>query len=209
MPDLVRIYDRAFFAEWGPRNAAYVETARYNARALHALLAPRRLVDLGCGCGVYADAFRSLGVEVVAVDGVVPPEDLAFPGPVEVRDLTVPFVNPWGTFDLALCLEVAEHIPEELTDAFLGNLVQFSDTLVLSCAPPFQGGTHHVNEQPKRYWIAKLAALGFGYDRATTGVFSETFKRDRPPLMWMCQQVSVYRRGFSPRAKTPAARSAA
>jgi hypothetical protein len=191
-PDLSRIYDRAFFAEYGATNRPYVETARYLADLLHRLFAPRRLIDLGCGCGVYADAFRRLGTEVVAVDGVAAPPEFSFPGPVEIRDLTVPLDDDWGWFDLALCLEVGEHIPEEFCGTFLANITRFSDTLVLSCAPPYQGGVHHVNERPKRWWKARLAEIGWVYDRDRTGVISETCKADRPPLLWMCQQVSVY-----------------
>lgn len=194
MDGLERIYDGAFFAEWGAGNAPYVETARYMAGVLHGMFRPRRLVDVGCGAGIHAAAFRALGVEVVAVDGVRAPAEFAEPGPVEVRDLTVPFANPWGPFDLAVSFEVGEHIPEPLAGVFLANLVQFSDRLILSCAPPYQRGHHHVNEQPKRYWIGRLARLGFAYRRDRTGEFSERFKADRPPLMWMCQQVSVYER---------------
>ena len=194
MPDLDDIYDHAFFAEWGARTKPYVETACYMATLLRRMFMPKRLIDLGCGAGVYAGALRAMGVEVVAVDGVAAPADFAVAGPVEIRDLTVPFKNPWGPFDLALCLEVAEHIPEALAPAFLETITGFSDTLILSCAPPFQRGHHHVNEQPKRYWIERLAPLGFSYNRMKTGLISETFKADRPPLMWMCQQVSVYER---------------
>ncbi|HXJ72004.1 MAG TPA: methyltransferase domain-containing protein, partial [Candidatus Dormibacteraeota bacterium] len=187
MPELEKIYDHRFFEEWGVRNRPYVETARYLTALLYRQFQPKRLIDLGCGAGVYAAAFRTHGVEVVAVDGVVAPPECSIAGPVEIRDLTVPFKNPWGPFDLALCLEVAEHIPESLAPAFLETITGFSDTLILSCAPPFQRGHHHVNEQPKRYWIERLAPLGFAYDRKTTGLISETFKADRPPLMWMCQ----------------------
>lgn len=191
-PGLAAIYDRAFFAEWGATNAPYVETARYLAGVLHRILSPRRLIDIGCGCGVYADAFRTLGVEVVAVDGVAAPAEYAFPGPVEIRDLTVPFPNVWGAFDTALCLEVGEHIPEEHCGTFLDNLTRLADTVAMSCAAPGQRGTHHVNEQPKRYWIAKMAERGFRYDRKRTGLISLAFHADRPPLGWMCQGVSLF-----------------
>ncbi len=194
MPDLARIYDRAFFAEHGATNEPYIATARWIVGDLSRRFAPARVIDLGCGCGIFAHAFRERGAEVVAVDGALAPPEFAFPGPVEARDLTVPFANPWGRFDLALCLEVAEHIPEELSDAFLANIVQFSDRLIFSAARPYQGGTHHVNERPKRYWWARLAAHGFAYDRKRTGEFSERFLADRPPFMWMCQSISVFER---------------
>lgn len=195
MAGLERIYDGAFFREWGPRNAPYVESARRIVEAVWREIRPRRVADVGAGCGVYGHFFREKGAEVVMIDGVLPPEEDRFPGAWEIRDLTVPFENPWGPFDLVFCLEVAEHIPERFCDVFLANLCRLGDTLLLSAAPPNQGGTHHVNERPKRYWIERLRRHGFRYNRRRTGVFVEAFKKDKIPFMWMCQQLSVYERG--------------
>ena len=194
MPGLAAIYDAAFFAEWGKGNEAYARTAAVIAGALTAEFKPRRVADLGCGCGVYAYELARRGVEVLALDGVAPPPEHSYPVEVRLQDLTVPFENAWGDFDFALCLEVAEHIPEELSDAFLDNLTRFSGTLVMSAAPPYQGGHHHVNEQPKRYWVRRLAERGFAYDRARTGRLFEAVLAVRPPLLWMAQHVSVYER---------------
>lgn len=194
MEGLEQIYDEAFFAEWGRQNRPYVESARIIADELFSRFEPRRLVDLGCGCGAHASRFIELGVEVLAIDGVVPPAAHVFEVPVVVRDLTVPFANEWDRFDLAVCLDVGEHIPVELCDLFLENVTRFSDTLLLACASPGQGGHHHVNEQPKRWWTARLAEHGFAYDRPTTGKLCERFKVLRPPLMWMWEHISVYRR---------------
>lgn len=195
MPDLQKIYDPAFFRDWGSANENYVRGARLIVDLLWDVYRPARVVDLGCGCAVYADAFRKKGASVVAVDGVRPPSESSFPGAIEIRDLTVPFDNPWGPFDLALCLEVAEHIPEDLSDAFLANITRFSDRLVLSAAQPGQGGHHHVNEQPKRYWVQKLSRHGFAYRRPATGRLQEAFKTaTRLPFKWMGEHISVYER---------------
>jgi 2-polyprenyl-3-methyl-5-hydroxy-6-metoxy-1,4-benzoquinol methylase len=121
MPDLATIYAPAFFAEWGPSNAPYVRSAEVSVEVIYEAFQPRRLVDLGCGCGVYSHLFAERGVEVVAVDGVRPPPDHAYDVPIYLRDLTEPFENVWGDFDLTLCLEVAEHIPESLVEPFLEN----------------------------------------------------------------------------------------
>jgi 2-polyprenyl-3-methyl-5-hydroxy-6-metoxy-1,4-benzoquinol methylase len=194
VPDLSAIYDDAFFAEWGRSNRAYVNSAKVIVDVLYDNFAPRRLVDLGCGCGVYSHFFKEKGVEVVCIDAVQPPEMYAFPVKIVQQDMTVPFDNIWGDFDLALCLDVGEHIPEELSEPFLKNTTQFSDKLIMSCAPPGQGGHHHVNEQPKRYWIEKLRAHGFDYDKKRTGVLCETFKQVRTELMWMWEHISLYER---------------
>jgi hypothetical protein len=195
MPDLASIYDEAFFKEWGRHNLPYIESARTISRMLYEELRPGSLVDLGAGCGVYSDEFRALGVRVLSIDGVLPPPSESFEMDFVKLDLTDPFENRWGPFDAALCLEVAEHIPEELIDPFLGNITQFSDLLVLSCAPPKQEGKHHVSLRPKRYWKDRLAGHGFEYDRRKTGVLLERFKGRRPriELAWMYQQVSIYR----------------
>ena len=194
MPDLDRIYDRAFFEEWGPGHEKYVKSAEIIADVLNDRFRPKRLVDLGAGCGVYSHRFAMRGVDVLTIDGVVPPAEHSYPVAVRTRDLTVPFENIWGSFDLSLCLEVAEHIPEPLADAFLDNLLRFGDRLVLSAAQPNQGGHHHVNERPKRYWVAKLAAKGFSYNRRETGRVLTALTVARPPYMWMVEQISVYDR---------------
>lgn len=194
MTDLDRIYDRAFFEEWGRGHERYIKSAEIIADILHDRFRPKRLADLGAGCGVYGHRFATHGVEVLTIDGVVPPAEHSYPISIQVRDLTAPFENIWGSFDLALCLEVAEHIPEALADAFLDNILRFSDRLVLSAAQPNQGGQHHVNEQPKRYWVAKLAAKGFSYNRRETGRVLTALTAARPPYMWMVEQISIYDR---------------
>jgi hypothetical protein len=194
MPNLSHIYGDDFFREWGAGHEKYVTGARLITDVLWEIYKPGRLIDLGCGCGVYADGFQKKGASVVAVDGVLPPAAESFPVQLEVRDLTVPMENPWGAFDLALCLDVAEHIPEAFTDVFLQNITRFSDRLILSAAQVGQGGHHHVNERPKRYWVDKLARQGFAYNRKATGRLMETFKVRKPPYMWMCEHISVYER---------------
>lgn len=194
MPGLHEIYDDSFFEEWGRLNQAYMDSAVVIADELFRVFAPTRMVDLGCGCGVYSHLFAEKGVDVVAVDGVQPPARFAFDIPIELRDLTEPFANPWGAFDLAFCVDVGEHIPEAMRDPFLANITQFSDRLLLACAPKGQRGHHHVNEQPKRYWVRHLAEHGMIYNKTETGKLCEAFKGLRPPLMWMWEHISVYER---------------
>ena len=117
MPDLHKIYDRRFFEDWGPRNKDYVDSARMIVDTLCEELKPKKIVDFGCGCGVYTHFFQGRGVQVTAIDGVTPPIEECYPVQIELRDITEPFMNKWGAFDFALCLEVAEHIPEKMCDA--------------------------------------------------------------------------------------------
>lgn len=196
MQNLGEIYGPGFFREWGPNNAEYIRSAEMVASAINEIFKPASLSDLGCGCGVYSHLFGAKGARVLAIDCVSPPPEYCFPVEIIQRDLTVPLKNTWGNFNLALCLEVAEHIPEEFTGVFLENLTAFSDRLVMSAAPPGQGGHHHVNEQPRRYWAKKLAALGFAYNRRASGRVLKILETERPPFMWMANHIGVYERAL-------------
>lgn len=57
-------------------------------------------------------------------------------------------------YDLAVSIEVAEHIPTEYSEQFVKNLINASNGMVLlTAALPGQGGTGHINCQPKEFWI--------------------------------------------------------
>ena len=66
-----------------------------------------------------------------------------------------------GKFDLAISMEVAEHLREESADTFVGSLCSASDVILFSAAHPGQGGDNHLNEQPMEYWQEKFSARGF------------------------------------------------
>ena len=60
-------------------------------------------------------------------------------------------------FDLVLCLEVAEHLPADSAPTLIDSLVSLGPVIVFSAAIPYQGGTHHVNEQRPEYWARHFA----------------------------------------------------
>jgi SAM-dependent methyltransferase len=127
------------------------------------LIHPQSVVDVGCGTGEWLAGFRQLGVEdVVGIDGAwVPRDQLQIPAEAFVeRDLTHPF-RLGRTFDLALSLEVAEHLVEHAADAFIASLIGLAPAILFSAAIPFQGGNAHVNEQWPSYWAAKFAIHDF------------------------------------------------
>jgi hypothetical protein len=48
-----------------------------------------------------------------------------------------------GRFDLAVCLEVAEHLPPERAESFIRELCDLAPVVLFSAAIPGQGGTGH------------------------------------------------------------------
>ena len=64
-------------------------------------------------------------------------------------------------FDLVLCLEVAEHLPDSSAALLVESLCRHGDVILFSAAPPGQGGAAHINEQPYEYWRTLFAARGY------------------------------------------------
>jgi hypothetical protein len=64
-------------------------------------------------------------------------------------------------FDLAISIEVAEHLPESRSASFVEDLTRLAPLVLFSAAIPRQGGTDHINEQWQSYWAAVFARYDF------------------------------------------------
>lgn len=141
-----------------------IKSAEWIAPIVHDMVEPDTVIDFGCGQGYWLDAFAGIGVSsVVGLDGdyvdrsrLAIPHDAFFPVNFEMAK-TIDF----GHFDLAISLEVAEHLPESRAEWFVGELCAASDFVLFSAAIPGQGGTGHVNEQWPGYWATKFQGRGY------------------------------------------------
>jgi hypothetical protein len=127
------------------------------------ILHPESVLDVGCGQGVWLNAFAGNGVDDIhGVDGdYVSTDELAI-RPEQFTALNLERGLDLGRrFDLAMSLEVAEHLGADAADSFVASLVRHSTCVLFSAAIPEQGGTSHVNEQWASYWIEKFAAHGY------------------------------------------------
>lgn len=142
------------------------------------IIRPKSVLDIGCGYGNWLKVFKNSGAkEVLGVDGdyVEKEKRRRFISDEEFfpYDLTKE-LNLGRKFDLAISLEVAEHIPASSADAFVKSLVNHSDTIVFSAAIPNQGGQNHFNEQPLGYWIKKFQSHGYHfYDPIRSAIWDE------------------------------------
>lgn len=155
------MYDAAFYDE--VVNEGSTRSARVVVpRVLDLMGGPCRVVDVGCGEGAWLAEFARLGCDVTGVDGAhVQPERLLIPPERFVaRDLACDRLG-LGPFDLAVSLEVGEHIAEHRADVFVDLLCEAADTILFSAAFPGQGGVGHVNEQPPSYWAERFVTRGF------------------------------------------------
>lgn len=116
----------------------------------------RSVADFGCGIGAWLSAAQKLGAtDILGLDGewvreaktLIPQES------IRTVDLAVEWPNLEKRFDLAISIEVAEHLPETSAKSFVKSLTQASEYVLFSAATPGQGGRGHVNEQPIDYWV--------------------------------------------------------
>jgi len=115
---------------------------------------PTSVIDVGCGTGVWLRAAIDNGIaDAIGIDGIAVPEaSLAVPRSlIAIHDLTTP-INVDRRFDLAICLEVAEHLDEQFGPVLIESLTNLADTVIFSAACPDQQGQHHVNCQWPAYW---------------------------------------------------------
>ncbi len=121
------------------------------------------VIDVGCGTGAWLAAFADRGVgDVLGVDQeAVPTASLRIP---PERFTTVDLTDPPDVgrrFDLALCLEVGEHLPAETAAGLVRSLTSLAPIVVFSAAVPGQGGAGHVNEQWPAFWAERFEAEGY------------------------------------------------
>jgi len=159
---------REAIPKYGPEWLRLIATdAERSARVIVPLLidlfSPESVIDVGCGTAAWLSEFRTHGVDdVVGVDGdYVQREELTIPVERFVPADLEAGVELDREFDLALCLEVAEHLSAAAAPKLIGCLARLAPNIAFSAAVPGQGGNHHVNEQWPSYWSELFAQRGY------------------------------------------------
>lgn len=126
------------------------------------LTGARSVVAVGCGSGAWIRACRDLGVpEVVGVDGShVAAEHRRHATEFLERDLARP-LDLNRRFNLALCIDVGEHLEPERAPGLVADLVDLAPVVLFSAAVPGQGGDDHRNARWSEYWVALFEAQGW------------------------------------------------
>lgn len=153
-------YSNAFFFEESKSSMAAAEVI---VPMLLSVVRPRSVVDVGCGAGAFLREFQRVGVhDLLGIEGpwIQSNALLIDSGVILSRDLRE-IVSLDRTFDLAVCFEVAEHLPRTSADTLVDSLTRLAPVIAFSAAIPLQGGTSHLNEQWPDYWAKKFVAHGF------------------------------------------------
>jgi hypothetical protein len=180
-------YGAEFYARQAPGS---LRSARVVAALVAELIRPHSVVDVGCGLGGWLLAFaENSATELRGIDGNhVDRSKLYFdPSCFTAVNLAQPFRID-GRFDLAICIEVAEHVPHAHSQDLVDALCDAAPVVLFSAAIPGQGGTGHVNEQWPEYWQQRFRTCGFR-------MFDEIRPRVREDLRvcwWYRQNLVLY-----------------
>lgn len=186
-------YDESYFLN--EVDDAATESASDMADCLMLTYSPRTIVDVGCGTGALAKEMISRGVQVEGLEYAEAAISICRSRGVSVQKFDIETQDPpYRKVDLVLSFEVAEHLPERISNKYVSVLCAMGDQVIISAAPPGQGGTDHVNEQPPEYWVKKFEGSGFEEDTARTRQIRECFSRSDSIAGFYRENTMAFRR---------------
>ena len=152
----------ALASRWWDRNSEFrplhdINPLRANYIDEHSAVAGQRLVDVGCGGGILAEAMAQRGAEVTGIDmgeaplAVARLHQLESGVQVDYRQCTAEQLAAAeaGKFDIVCCLEMLEHVPDPgAVVAACAELARPGATLYFST----------INRNPKAFAFAIVGA---------------------------------------------------
>jgi SAM-dependent methyltransferase len=153
------------------------------------LLRPHSVADFGCGDGTWLKAAAEIGAVILdGYDGSwVSPSGLDS----RINFTAIDFEAGFGCrqdYDLAMSLEVAEHLTPAAGERLIATLCKGSKVILFSAAIPDQGGSNHINEQWQSYWASRFAQHDFEcFDPVRPAIWS-----DNEIYPWYRQNILVF-----------------
>lgn len=157
-------YTKSFFSS---QQADSKQSAYEVVPMLIELFQPQSVLDVGCGTGTWLAVFKEHGVNrILGLDGDYVPHDMLLIEPDEFEPIDLNEPPQWERrFDLAISLEVGEHLPLDSASKLVDLLTSAANVIAFSAAIPLQGGRDHINEQWQSFWANLFQERGYkAYD---------------------------------------------
>ena len=125
---------------------------------------PNSIIDVGCGIGTWLKAASELGVnKFIGIDGNEIEENFLLVSRkyIKIDNLETHKNANNEKYDLAISIEVAEHLHNNCSFDFIKTLTSYSDVILFSAAIPYQEGEHHINCQPPQFWVDIFKKYGY------------------------------------------------
>jgi len=125
---------------------------------------PKTAVDAGCGYGLLVEALNDQGIDSYGIDISTfavsnAREDMR--QRIKLGSVTDPIPLLDGKkYDIAICIEVLEHLPPEQAKVAIGNLCDASDRVVFSSTPDDFDEPTHFNVLPVDAWVQFFSENG-------------------------------------------------
>jgi hypothetical protein len=149
-----------FFVSAQRNGRAFATACKSHFSDIHSIL------DFGAGVGGYVRALRSAGFSADGLEYSKVGRALSylcglkmFPWACGDRKCLSRLPHP--RYDVAISIEVAEHLEPGLGQSLVDQMSASADLIIFSAAQPGQGGQGHLNEQPKENWEKLFFAKGF------------------------------------------------
>ena len=183
----MNLYDKKFFSDiyYGSINSANEIIPK-----VLEIFSVDSAIDFGCGTGAWLSVLKEHGCStVLGLDSSTDSHEMLDESNFELIDLSKEY-KPKIKYDLAISLEVAEHVEEQYSGIFVSNLVNSSDNIMWSAAIPNQGGVGHVNEKWPSFWVEKFANYGY----SCNGSFRYQFWFNEKVEPWYRQNLLLFSR---------------
>lgn len=182
------VYDEIFYKE--PHDFKS-RSAQAIAQIIVNKFSCKSVFDIGCGVGLFIAEIGKMGVSVLGCDS----SDAAIKNKCAEVDIfkadASKRIAVGKKFDIVICFEVAEHLPENASFQLVENCVRHSEKILFTAAPPGQSGVGHINEQPCDYWIEKFAALGYYHNKDVSNELSLEM-RNQNVVKWIADNIMYY-----------------
>jgi len=187
------LYDEAFYGE---QVDGSLRSARAYLGALFALWQPASAIDIGCGRGAWLAACGERGVKrLTGLDGDWVSQDMMLDPTISFHPADLQQERAADErYDLAMSLEVAEHLPPASSEGFVRTLVAHADAIVFSAAYVGQPGRNHINTRPHSFWANQFLAQGY----LLFDFFRPRFWSDNDVEPWYRQNTFLYVRPGHP-----------
>jgi SAM-dependent methyltransferase len=189
--DIDIVYNKDFFLE----NITLTEdSARKSVEIIMDYFKPKRVIDFGCGPGIFLREFEKRGVKILGIDGSKHARDNAVidKDKILLMDLRKD-IEIKEKFDLTICFEVAEHLDNKYSKNLVKNVTKNSDIILFTAAKKGQGGTDHVNEQKPEFWVRLFRERNFYLDESITSELKNKMFKTKI-IWWIPENLMIFKR---------------
>ena len=145
------------------------------------------VLEMGTAGGWFTKKFQDKGYDIFGLEGSSCGIEATLAKGVKQEnllkhDFRLP-INLDKKFDIVCCTEVAEHLEIPFAGTLIKTLVDHSDIVWFSSAPPYvlqmPSSYHHPNEQPDIFWINLFDFFNYDYVKLSDEIYNDTNLRGR------------------------------